>query len=704
MYVPVEGLISRAELLVSANEIVQSTRLIRNNKKIQYYNIPAAFDIEVSSFYDEYKNKRAIMYVWQFGIYNSVTVGRTWTEFENLMSMLKKILGLNNERRLIIYVHNLSYEFQFIRKRFNWDEVFILSERKPVYALADGFEFRCSYKLSNKSLENVAKDLLKYKAQKQVGDLDYTVLRTPLTPLTQKELGYCEMDIRVLLHYIQEKIEQDGDITKIPLTNTGYVREFCRKQCYKRWRDYRNIMNELTIDADEYSQLKCGFQGGFTHANARYVGQTLENVRSFDFGSSYPGVMVLEGFPMSHSRLINNDLSDDELIELFYTHCCLFDIAFHNIVPIKANGRPLSKSKCRNIIGAVVDNGRIVGATYLETTITEQDFFVLDEFYTWDKVYIDNLRVYEKQYLPTPFVRSILSLYRDKTELKGKEGEEVNYMIRKGMINSAYGMSVTDPVREGWEYVEDSFKRTEGDIAESIDKYNNNVRRFLFYPWGVWVTAYARANLFSGIIEMGKDYVYSDTDSIKCLNAENHSEYFKAYNEQIEEKIAESAAKHKLPPEMFAPFTIKGKRKPIGVWEDEGVYEKFKTLGAKRYLTFRHETRDAFDDNGATVQLTVPTYEVTIAGPNKQKTRDFLRRTRNPFGNFKINLNIPPDSAGRLQMTYIDEETEGDVIGIDGAAYHYHELSSIHAENTDYTLSRSKEFKDFLNGIKNFND
>lgn len=217
---------------------------IKDNKKIEYYNVPASFDIEVTSFYDGEKipqNKRAIMYIWQFGICDQVTYGRTWEEFELFIELIQAALGLTEERRLLVFVHNLPYEWQFIRKRFKWDKVFLLEDRKPVSARYGGIEFRCSLKLSGgKSLANVGKDLVYHKIQKKTGDLDYNIIRTPNTPLTDLELGYCEYDIRVLNAYIDEKIQMDGNITRIPLTNTGYVRDYCRKACFRAAEEVSN--------------------------------------------------------------------------------------------------------------------------------------------------------------------------------------------------------------------------------------------------------------------------------------------------------------------------------------------------------------------------------------------------------------------------------------------------------------------------------
>ena len=208
----------------------------------------------------------------------------------------------------------------------------------------------------------------------------------------------------------------------------------------------------------------------------------------------------------------------------------------------------------------------------------------------------------------------------------------------------------------------------------------------------MWVTAYARANLFSGIVEMGDDYIYSDTDSIKSMNTERHEDYFNSYNSQILQKIEAASQYHNLNKSLFAPYTKKGKQKIIGVWDDEGVYDKFKTLGAKRYLTMKG------------VQSTEPKYMITLAGSNKKKTMEYLVGTGDPFGKFTDGLSIPPENSGRLILTYIDNETTGTVVDMFGVPYEYHELSSIHMEKSEYNLSMSEEFVRYLEGLRDFGE
>ena len=705
-FMPERGLISRKEFLLKIASAPLDTTV--SNKKVVYYNIPSAFDIETSSFYLNGK-KNAVMYIWQFGILNWVTYGRTWKEFITMMNLLSEILSLGENRKLVIYVHNLPYEFQFMRKLIEWDKVFLLDNRKPVYATWGGFEFRCSLKLASKSLEKVGQDLVKYKENKKTGDLDYQLVRFPITPLTPEELGYCESDIRVLLAYIQEKIETDGSIAYIPLTNTGYVRNYCRKECFKKYKDYKGLMSELTLTPEEYAQLKRAFAGGFTHASAKYAMKVLSGLGSFDFTSSYPATMLLEKFPMSKATVVSRIDSTEEFNYYLKNYCCLFDITIYHVRPKVDYDHPISQSKLilpkdkeakkRELDSMVIDNGRIVFADKISLTMTEHDWWVFNKFYEYgdeeseEPAYeIHSLRIYEKGYLPKAFYMSILELYKKKTELKDVAGEEINYMILKNMLNAAYGMIVTDIVRDIFDYENGVgyLDKKKPDLLEAIMQYNNSKKRFLFYPWGVWVTALARRNLFTGILACGNDYVYSDTDSIKILNPESHMDYINAYNDLIMKKIKIAAEHFKIPVEMYSPKNIKGEAKTIGVWEYEGKYKRFKTIGAKRYM-FERYPEDINEKKGRLQ------YSITVAGVNKKKACEYLvKKYKDPFTGFTDQLCVPSDYSGRLVLSYIDEPRSGICTDYLGNEYEFYEESSIHMEPTEYNLTMSEEYKSFI--------
>lgn len=679
------------------NDIICEVEFIKKGRTLKYANVASVFDIEATSFYKE-KVKQCCMYAWVFGINGRCIRGRTWSEFIDVIDEVVKAYELSLNNRLIVYVHNLSYEFQWFKKYFEWETVFSLDTRKPVYAVTkNGIEFRCSYILSGYSLEKLGENLTKYTVSKAVGDLDYSLIRHNRTPLTEKEWGYILRDGQVVMAHIQEEIERLGDITKLPLTKTGYVRELCKERCLKgdnRW-DYTKLMKVLKIDEDDYKQLKRAYTGGFTHANANYVDKVIKNVHSFDFSSSYPAVMLSEKYPMSKPfRVVIKN--EEDFIRKLRAYCCMFECTFYNIRSIVNFENYISKSRCNKIENYILNNGRVVEADTLSITLTEQDFFIILKMYQWDSIEISNMKCFYANYLPKDFIMTILELYKDKTELKGVEGKEVEYLVSKGMINSCYGMCVTDPCRDEILYNDDVWSFNKADVTTLLEKYNKNNQRVLYYPWGVWVTAYARRNLFTGILEFRDDYIYSDTDSIKVINVDKHRDYIEKYNKTVTEKIKKCLDYYEIPEAMARPKTKKGIIKPMGVWDYEGMYTRFKTLGAKRYLT---------EQDGDVA--------ITIAGVSKSAGIKYLKHTygnnTNIFREFKEDLYFPAfydldgkeeNGSGKLCHTYIDTYMEGEIIDYMGNKWIYNEQSGVHMENTDYTLSLDEEFKRLLNGIK----
>lgn len=669
---------------------VFSDLYLTNSRKVQYYEIPIAFDIETSSIVSATKLKVACMYSWALSIKGHVIIGRTWEEFMETYVNLVNLVELDEKRRIIVYVQNLPYEFQFMCKRFSWIKIFALDEKKPLSALTTEYvEFRCSYALSGFSLESIGKNLQRYKIEKMVGDLDYTKIRHSQTPLTEKEWKYQINDVQVVVAYIQETAENDGGYNKIPLTKTGYVRNYCREICFSA-RHYRKLMQQLTLEPDEYVQLKRAFAGGFTHANWIYANKIIENVDSYDFTSSYPYVMIAEKFPMSKSKFIESP-TKSQFMSYIKTHCCLFDIEINELNGWSAPDHIISKSKCSfyEKDGLVLDNGRIIYCKRIVTTITEVDFESLRRFYQWESIRVINLRVYEKAYLPHAFVKSILELYKDKTELKDVEGKEVEYMKSKGMVNSAYGMCVTDIVRDVFDFVNESWSSDTPDLAEAITRYNENKNRFLFYPWGIWVTAYARRNLFTGIYEFQDDYIYSDTDSVKVKNIQNHMAYIEYYNKVVERKLEAAMRHHGFPVSATKPKTIKGVEKPLGVWDHDGTYTRFKTLGAKRYMV---------EEDGK--------IKITVAGLGKKIARDYILQVAEHLGKsafevFNEELYIPGEYTGKNIHFYSDEEYECIVTDYLGNAAVVHEYSSIHLAPADYSLSMDSDYwRLIIGGIK----
>ena len=683
-------------------DIIDSLNIgeVKTNKKVTYLNIPCAFDIETTSTIIQ-GEKFAFSYIWQFGIgLNQVFYGRTWGELLEFLENLQDYLQLNDSKRLIMYIHNLGYEFQFMRKYFNWVNIFAVDERKPVKALCDlGIEFRDSYILSGYSLANTAKNLVTHKIEKLIGDLDYSLIRHTKTPLTEVELKYCENDILIILAYIDEQISQYGDITKIPLTNTGRVRNYVRNNCYYdntnhrksnkgKYIRYRKIMSDLTLDIKSYTQLKTAFMGGFTHSNPHLTGITLNDVGSIDLTSSYPSVMCAEKYPMSRPKELTPS-SYDELKELMKLYCIVADVRYTGLENTLGYESYISESKCRNIKGAEINNGRIWSSDSLEITLTDIDLSIIEKVYKWEKIELKNVIGFRKAYLPKSIIESILNLYQDKTTLKGVQGKEVEYLLSKGMLNSVYGMSVTDIVKDNAIYNdEDNWDFEKVDINKEIDKYNGSKNRFLYYAWGIWVTAYARRNLWTGILAVGEDYVYSDTDSIKALNYSKHEKYVNHYNNAVLTKLRKMCDELGFNKDLLTPKTVKGEVKPLGIWEFEGNYDRFKTLGAKRYLVQEGDK-----------------YSLTVAGLSKANGMQYIQEvcendSDKIFNMFNNELYIPSNKTGKMTHTYLDNEQSNTVTDYLGNSNIEHALSGVHLGACDFTLSISKQYLNFLANLK----
>lgn len=680
-------------------------RRVREKKEVYYYDIICSFDIEVSSFLSNHLDKACCMYVWSMAIYDKVIIGRTWEEFLEVIDIIKTYYNISNENRFIIFVHNLAYEFQFIRKFFQWETVFALDKRKPIKALTvDGIEFRCSYQLSGYGLAKLADNLIYHDIKKLVGDLDYRLVRTSKTPLTEQELNYSKNDVLIVTAYIEERIKECGNITKLPLTKTGFVRNYMRQKCLygdgnhknnDTFKEYRKLMREMTLTPDIYKLLRDSFSGGFTHANAMYSGEILHNIKSYDFTSSYPAVMVSEKFPMSKFEKV--EITDsDQFDELLSKRACLITVQMIGLKSTTLFENYISKSHCSKCINAVENNGRIVSADLIEITITEQDMLIIFQMYDWEDMNIIEMYTAEKGYLPKAFIEGVLDLYEKKTTLKEVEGKEAEYMRSKENINSTFGMCVTDICREEVTYNDDLWGSEKPDLEKSITKYNKSIKRFLYYAWGVWITAYARTNLFTGILEFKDDYVYSDTDSIKVMNYKKHKKYIDTYNRSIIYKIDKCLKYYNIDPNKARPKNKKGLVKQLGVWNEEELYTTFKTLGAKRYMI---EVNNKIS--------------LTVSGVNKHKAVPYLyykyKDNETIFRNFSENLEIPAEykkdgeilsATGKLTHTYLDEELCGEVVDYLGNKSTYHELSGIHMQPADYKLTLLEQYVNYILGIK----
>lgn len=448
------------------DEFFKNVPLLKNRKgnpgksqeKIRHYmGITTAFDIETSYLPDI---QESIMYIWQWQFGEEVTViGRTWDEFTDLLHRIKEALPA--DRWLVCYIHNASFEIQFLKAVYCFmpSEVFAIASRKVLkFDMHNCFEFRCSYLLTNLSLDYFTRQY-NVKHQKLSGEeFNYNKIRYPWTPLSKRELQYCINDVQGLVEALNAQMARDGDtLQTIPLTATGYVRRDAKLAMRNSGNHHASIAYMLP-DLDLYEALREAFRGGNCHASRFYSLDTVYDVHSADRSSSYPAVIVNNLYPMSpFTRIAESNLNTDYVARCISIRnkAVLLRVKLEN-VRLKDPYWPipyLTIDKCRELKKTILctesrgkkkektfyheDNGRILKAASLETTITDVDLWIIQKEYDCD---IEILDGWYSSYKPLPqsLTDLVIKYYRDKTELKGVEGKQVYYDKAKALLNSLY--------------------------------------------------------------------------------------------------------------------------------------------------------------------------------------------------------------------------------------------------------------------------
>lgn len=650
---------------------LKSLPIIKKAKKGEFYNVSSAFDIETTTIEppkheDEYiYNPYGFMYHWQFCINNLVVFGRTWEEFISFLDNIRSTLHLNENRKLIVYVHILGYEFQFMKDFLQIDNIFAKDKRKPMKVLSQGIEFRCSYFLSNMSLNKFCENSKLCVHYKMQDTYDYKKLRTPTTPLTNDELAYCYNDVRGLCECIDTKL-LDDDIATIPLTNTGYVRREYRKAMKTKQLRHKFVSTQL--NPEHYKMLKRAFRGGNTHANRFLSNVVLDNVYSFDISSSYPTSMAIDEYPIGAFMecKLNNQNKLDYFID---NYCVVMDITFFDITVKENEVIPyIPISHCWERSGVVNDNGRVLHADMITITLTNIDVKIIRDTYNY-KGFTVNKSIYAtKGKLPLELRSKMMEFFTNKTMLKNIEGKEYEYMKSKNMLNSTFGMMVTSIDHSEITYNSDTMEwgEVQPNLDSALEQFYKSRNNFLSYQWGVFVTANSRLRLQKMLKKVGADVVYTDTDSIKFVNKKHIKEFDELNNELI--KQAERN-------DIQAFVDRDGERFYLGTWDNDCNYLRYKTLGSKKYCYEKMK-------KGKKV------FEITVSGMSKKKGAE---RVGN-IDNFEIGKTYR--DVGRTTSWYNDEKPHK--ITINGDTFT--SASNIGILDTTYTLGVTNEYWELIKG------
>ena len=163
---------------------------------------------------------------------------------------------------------------------------------------------------------------------KAVGDWDYSLVRTPETPLTDTELFYAGRDTQVIPAYLAYLLKSNEWLTADMLgcrvlTKTSLVRQMAYHEIgvlrYKKANGRRNNLisafemtcrQEFAKTFQQYALRKACFRGGLTFTAANYANRVWHNVVSLDVTSMHHtfinGRMIPVHFAPRHTTILRD--------------------------------------------------------------------------------------------------------------------------------------------------------------------------------------------------------------------------------------------------------------------------------------------------------------------------------------------------------------------------------------------------------------
>ncbi len=597
------------------------------SRRDRHHHTPfvAAFDTETSTIdYDD--EKVAFMYIWQMAIENEAFYGRTWQEFKECLRKIKNEMHLAVDYKLIVYIHNLKYDFGFYKHEVNLEgeEDFVARSKRTVlkHIMDDCFEIRDSAVYTEEPLEDMGVEV---GIPKGTG-YDYAKVRHALTPLTPDELNYCENDVLILTRYYRLEAEKAGcSISQLPLTYTQSIKRGINYEFSRESKMYQAMIMSRQLKNNDHDNkilklLKHAFFGAFNYSSQLIREIVQENVAGIDISACYGAQCLLHPYPMSKFKSIDIPESTKDLKTnpKYKGKAMLITFAAKNVSAKYADigFLPVNIHNYwqRSVTGINnVSSKRILTAQRIEMTLTDIDFRLFLELYNYEKIKFISIVASDYGEMPSYMIRSIANTHAKKLEVQYKNNEikkirpltlaeQLEYTHAKTGVSRIYGILVQDPERDVYKW-----DAKVGEVKKEGQQRNKAQFQPILYQWGVWVVAWARYEIIRLLLKLSDaknkfdemKILYSDTDSLYFKFSEEDIKIIEEYNYSINLKVESVVKKHKLDP---------GALKGIGTLK-LSHYEKFKTTGIKQYCYIQSGSFDyrcsgltrpdyVYDDNG----------------------------------------------------------------------------------------------------------
>lgn len=673
-------------------------------KQSKYLDIGCAFDIETSKLPEE---KLSTMYMWQMAINDITIIGRTWSEFKSTLNILKEHFKPDAKHHLLVLVHNLPYEFSFIKGQLDWlvtkrgVQIFSVDSRKVIKAVtSDYIEFRDTLILTQYSLEKLAINF-NLPVKKLVGDIDYDMAVSWATPLTPEHYAYGINDVQILQHFYHSYLKKSFIAKQydIPLTATGIVRAELKRNWKKTPKKERNKLKKKLDRSrptyEEYqAQMTWLYRGGFVHANSALAGTTWTglDISSYDFKSSYPSVILQERYGWHYVEKPVSWFYEVGLNKSFINEYSYYGTFIFNNIHTKTQHTLESKSKIVEEEGGVYDNGRLIKADRIKVVLLCEDVLNYIDLYNFESVECLEFYVAYREELPK-YVKDLVLKYFWLKETIDREANPVELMVAKRNLNSIYGMMCTGLYAESWQYNEQEkvFKAVENKktYEELVDGL------ILLNMWGVQVSCFARRRLVKILnhektLKNGEKYqtgcgcdaVYMDTDSCYILNSAANLHIFESHNDRV----------RRINKNMYVGSYDRTIFKDLGIFDFEARYYKIRTLGAKRRIT-------------TTIKNGKFKTKVTVAGMHKGALEEMCERENvDIYEAFTVGLTLDPEDSKKLTTAYCDSAFTREFTDYNGVTVEVHEESCVTLYAIPFNMDIKKDYVELIEKVNKMND
>lgn len=377
----------------------------------------------------------------------------------------------------------------------------------------------------------------------------------------------------------------------------------------------------LPQDEDELDLYMRVYKGSFYFTNPTFINQEIKNTRMYDISSSHSGFMIRKKYPYGSAMKVNTQEEALQIMESGY-YSWIAQIRFINLKS-KFN-LPIDLRKFGYKNEGSANNGWTASWILILTDVHWETF---KKVFGADNIEIKLFRYFRKKELMKNYAVMLDELYQQKEFYKKNQDEFVS-SIFKFRTELPFGQSIKTPVSHvqvEYDDEENEFKK-EVKGNEDFEKTLKTLKRYaLPFQIGIWTTAYSWSEEIEMILRLGvENVIYGDTDCVVFIDNEDLVKKIEEYNKEIDREV------HNIERRRYHIISPK-----LGRWQDKGVYESFKTIGVKWYLTLKGDKLD-----------------VKAAGADNNVLINWLKKENNPFESFDKEMVV----EGLFKNVFFDYE------------------------------------------------